>query len=197
MTKPLRWGIISTGGIATNFAKDLLTDPANRSASDVSHVIKAIGSRSVPSAQRFLDMLSSADAPADWGGKNGSLDGCKAYGSYEELYADPNVDVVYIGTPHTLHHRNTKDALLAGKHVLCEKPFTLNMEELDELIAIAKEKMLFLMEAVWTRFHPIMYAIQDVLFSGKLGKIKRFQADFSMNFNADSELSSSSPSHES
>lgn len=180
MSKPLRWGIISTGGIATNFAKvrsppvlppwdrlltiqDLLTDPANRSASDVSHVIKAIGSRSVPSAQKFLDMLSSAEAPADWGGKNGSLDGCKAHGSYEEVYADPvsvccligtrerdanrqNVDVVYIGTPHTLHHRNTKDALLAGKHVLCEKPFTLNMEELDELIAIAKEKKLFLME---------------------------------------------------
>lgn len=57
-----------------------------------------------------------------------------------------NVDVVYIGTPHTMHHRNTKDALLAGKHVLCEKPFTLSMEELDELIALAKEKKLFLME---------------------------------------------------
>lgn len=109
MSKPLRWGIISTGGIATNFSKvtspplcalsaptftdadfqDLLCDPKNRDASDVQHVITAIGSRSVPSAEKFLDKLQKADAPADWGGKNGKLEGCKAYGSYEEVYADP------------------------------------------------------------------------------------------------------------
>lgn len=66
-----------------------MCDPKNRDASDVQHVIKAIGSRSVPSAEKFLNMLQTAEAPADWGGKNGGLEGCKAYGSYEEVYADP------------------------------------------------------------------------------------------------------------
>lgn len=95
---------------------------------------------------------------------------------------------MYIGTPHTFHHANTKGALLAGKHVLCEKPFTFDVDELDELISIAKEKNLFLMEAVWTRFQPVAYAVQDVLKSGKLGAIKRMSADFSMNFEPDSKL---------
>lgn len=95
---------------------------------------------------------------------------------------------MYIGTPHTFHHANAKAALLAGKNVLCEKPFTFDVAELDELMAIAKEKKLFLMEAVWTRFQPIAYAVQDVLKSGKLGQVKRMFADFSMNFEPDSEL---------
>lgn len=98
-----------------------------------------------------------------------------------------NVDVVYIGTPHTFHHANAKAAILAGKNVLCEKPFTFDLAELDELIELAREKDVFLMEAVWTRFHPIAYAVQDVLKSGKLGKVKRMFADFSMNFEPDSE----------
>lgn len=85
----------------------------------------------------------------------------------------------------THHHKDAKAALLAGKHVLCEKAFTFDVAELDELIAIAKEKNLFLMEAVWTRFHPISYAIQDVLKSGVLGAPKRMQADFSIDFKVD------------
>jgi predicted dehydrogenase len=71
--------------------------------------------------------------------------------------------------------------------VLCEKPFTFDLEELDELIAIAKERKLFLMEAVWTRFHPIAYAVQDLLKSGRLGKVKRMFADFSSDYMPDSE----------
>lgn len=93
---------------------------------------------------------------------------------------------MYVGTPHTFHHAVAKAALNAGKHVLCEKPFTFDLAELDELISIAKEKNLFLMEAVWTRFHPIAYAVQDVLKSGRLGKVHRMFADFSMNYNPDS-----------
>lgn len=126
--------------------QDLLVNPATRDA-DVAHKIVAVGSRSIAGAQKFIDKLKGSESPSDWGVKNGALD-AKPYGSYDDVFADPNVDAVYIGTPHTFHHANAKAALLAGKHVLCEKPFTFDLEELDELIAIAKEKKLFLMECV-------------------------------------------------
>lgn len=85
--------------------------PRRRNASDLKHVVTAVGSRSVASAQKFIDtILSSSDSNS-----------AKPYGTYEEIYAAPDVDVVYIGTPHTMHYENTKAALLAGKHVLCEK----------------------------------------------------------------------------
>ncbi|WVW79033.1 hypothetical protein I302_100996 [Kwoniella bestiolae CBS 10118] len=185
----LRWGIIATGKISGQFARDLLVDPSSREVSDVSHQITAVGSRSVESAQKFIDGLKN---PAEgdswgWGAKNGKLDRVKAHGSYDGVYNDPNVDAIYVGTPHNLHYKNTKDALLAGKHVLCEKPFTIDIEELEDLVAIAREKKLFLMEAVWTRFHPIAYAVEEVLKSGKLGKPKRFAADFSMEYDLDSK----------
>ncbi|EIW65929.1 hypothetical protein TREMEDRAFT_35632 [Tremella mesenterica DSM 1558] len=186
MSQPIRWGIISTGYISTSFAKDLLVDPATRNVHDVKHKITAVGSRSVEPADKFIEGLKNSEGVHSWGLTSGVLDGVRGYGTYEEVFNDPNVDVVYIGTPHTFHHPNSKAALLAGKHVLCEKPFTFDLEELDELIKIAKEKKLFLMEAVWTRFHPIAYAVQEELFSGKLGKIKRFQADFSMDMKPES-----------
>ncbi|BEI93529.1 uncharacterized protein CcaverHIS019_0511570 [Cutaneotrichosporon cavernicola] len=185
----LRWGILSTGSIATEFAMDLLVDPATRN-SDMRHVIAAVGSRSVESADRFVDKLKASTGPWSWGVQQGLLTETKAYGSYAEVCNDPNVDVVYVGTPVTLHHADAKMALLAGKHVLCEKCFTFDLAELDDLIAIAREKNLFLMEAVWTRFHPIAYKIQDVVFSGRLGKPKRFQADFSIDFNVDARPTS-------
>ncbi|WVR04223.1 hypothetical protein IAU60_001223 [Kwoniella sp. DSM 27419] len=165
----LRWGIIATGKISHQFAKDLLVDPSSRQVSDVVHKITAVGSRSKESAQKFIDELNGATESDSWswGVKNGGLDGAKAH-TYEDLYQDP-------------------DALLAGKHVLCEKPFTIDIEELDDLIAIAKDKNLFLMEAVWTRFHPIAYAVEEVINSGKLGKPKRFSADFSMDFGMDGD----------
>ncbi|WWD21849.1 hypothetical protein CI109_106337 [Kwoniella shandongensis] len=188
----IRWGIISTGGISTKFVHDLLVDPSSREVSDVAHKISAVGSRSVESAQKFVDKFKATpeNESAAWGVKNGVLEGVKAVGTYQEVYNDPDVDVIYVGTPHTLHHRNTKDALLAGKHVLCEKPFTLESAELEELIAIAKDKNLFLMEAVWTRYHPLAYAVEEVLKSGKLGKPKRFSADFSMDFPLDDKPTS-------
>ncbi|WVQ80131.1 hypothetical protein IAT38_002232 [Cryptococcus sp. DSM 104549] len=182
----LRWGIISTGNIASTFCNDLFVDPTTRNAPDIRHHLAAIGSRSVSSAQAFLDKLrNGAVGDFAWGVGEGALEGCKAYGSYEEVYNDPNVDVVYVATPHTLHHRNCKDALLAGKNVLCEKPFTLDAEELEELVALAREKNLFLMEAVWTRFQPITYAIQEVIASGRLGKFKRLTVDNSLDYKMD------------
>ncbi|KIR50655.1 hypothetical protein I315_06899 [Cryptococcus gattii Ru294] len=113
--------------------------------------------------------------------------GLRTRGTYEEVYNDPHVTVVYIGTPtpHVLHRRNAKDALLADKHVLLEKPACLEVEELDELIKIAKEKKLFFMEAVWTRFQPIAYAVEEVIKSGILGKPRSFSADFSMDWDLD------------
>ncbi|KAG7575486.1 hypothetical protein FFLO_00305 [Filobasidium floriforme] len=170
----LRWGIIATGGISTQFTKDLVLDPAGRDANDVKHIVKAVGSRSKESADKFI----SAVLPSDL------QEGAQG-GTYEEVFANPEVDVVYIGTPHTYHYENTMDALNAGKHVLCEKPFTFDVEELDELTALAKKKNLFLMEAVWTRFHPIAYAVQDAIFSGKYGKVKRVFADLAFNIEPD------------
>ncbi|RSH80752.1 hypothetical protein EHS25_007088 [Saitozyma podzolica] len=185
----LRWGIISTGGIATEFSQDLCVDPSTRGVTDISHAIAAVGSRSVASAQKFIDGLRSGPETEgwSWGAKNGVLDGCTPHGNYQDVYNDPNVDVIYIGTPPNFHHQNAKEALLAGKHVLCEKPFTFDLEELDELIALAKSKNLFLMEAVWTRFHPLAGAVREVLASGTLGKPLRFTADFSMDWNLDNE----------
>ncbi|BEI85701.1 hypothetical protein CcaverHIS002_0511020 [Cutaneotrichosporon cavernicola] len=133
----LRWGILSTGSIATEFAMDLLVDPATRN-SDMRHVIAAVGSRSVESADRFVDKLKASTGPWSWGVQQGLLTETKAYGSYAEVCNDPNVDVVYVGTPVTLHHADAKMALLAGKHVLCEKCFTFDLAELDDLIAIAR-----------------------------------------------------------
>ncbi|ORX35584.1 hypothetical protein BD324DRAFT_630742 [Kockovaella imperatae] len=183
----IRWGIISTGGISTAFSRDLLVNPATRDANDIEHRITAIGSRTKESAQAFLDKLN--DLPQDeacrWGVDHGKLKDCKAYGSYQEVYDDPNVDCLYIGTPHNFHYENTKGGLQGGKHVLCEKPFTFDLKELDELIALAKEKKRFLMEAVWTRFQPIAYEVQQIVHSGKLGKVKRFSADFSTDMKPD------------
>ncbi|ORY27923.1 hypothetical protein BCR39DRAFT_217143 [Naematelia encephala] len=182
-SRRLRWGIIATGNISVKFAKDLLVDPSTRGAFDVAHRVAAVGSRSVRSAQRFIDRLKTERQTS--GVLESEIEQCKAYGSYDEVYDDPEVDVIYIGTPHPLHHSNAKRALEAGKAVLCEKPFTMSVGELDELIRIAKEKKVFLMEAVWTRFLPIMFRVQEVIHSGKLGKVKRLFADFSIDFNPD------------
>ena len=94
---------------------------------------------------------------------------------------------MYIGTPPPSHYATAKGALNAGKHLLVEKPVTFTVEELDELTALAKEKGLFFMEAVWTRFQPIAEKVREVIASGKLGKPKRFAADFSMDQDLSSE----------
>lgn len=169
----LRWGIIGCGLISGHFTKDLLVDPKSRGVTDVVHQVVAIGSRSLSKVEAFVAETNADKSIA------------KAYGTYEEVYADPNVDIVYVGTPHTYHYENSRDALLAGKHVLCEKPFTSNAAELRDLIKLASEKKLFLMEAMWTRFQPIAYDIKKVIDSGVLGDIKVLHADLSGDFDVD------------
>lgn len=183
----LRWGIIATGSISSQFTQDLILDPKDRMIPeldgapkkggdvDVKHVVTGIGSRSLASAQKFIDANLPEDLRA----------GCHPYASYDDVFASSDVDIVYIGTPHTYHYENTLAALKAGKHVLCEKPFTFDLAELDELIALAKEKKRFLMEAVWTRFHPIAFAVQKQIFSGEYGAVWRVLADLSLDAGCD------------
>ena len=129
MTKAVRWGILATGWIAELFVKDLLL---------TGHQVTAVGSRSQSSATRFATAFGIPNAHA----------------SYEALAADPEVDVIYIATPHPQHAAAAKLALNAGKHVLVEKAFTLNVTEAAEIVDLARSKGLVAMEAMWTRFLP-------------------------------------------
>jgi predicted dehydrogenase len=153
----IRWGIIGTGGIAHAFAADLeLTD---------SGTVAAVGSRSLESAQAF-----GAGRPQ---------------GSYEALVSDPEVDAVYVATPHPFHHANARLALEAGKPVLVEKAFTMNAAEARDLVALARDNGLFLMEAMWTRFLPHIAEIRRMLEAGELGEVVTVLADHGQWFALD------------
>ncbi|KIL00766.1 hypothetical protein PAXRUDRAFT_821347 [Paxillus rubicundulus Ve08.2h10] len=166
-----RWGIISTGRIASCFVKDLLVDPKTRDVHDLVHKVTAVGSRNVDSANKFIAEYAEGDLSI------------KGYGSYAEVYADSNVDAVYIGTPHTYHYENALDAIKAKKHVLCEKPVTSNAAELRSLLAAAKENGVFFMEALWTRFQPLVNEVKKIAERGVLGEPVAVHADLSMDFN--------------
>lgn len=154
----IRWGILSTGNIAHSFATGL------QSVADAELV--AVGSRNQDNADKFAEEF---DIP-------------HAHASYEALVNNPDVDVIYIGTPHTFHAENTLLCLNAGKHVLCEKPFTLNASQAEECIRLAKEKNLFLMEAIWMRFIPAILKLQEIISEGKIGDVTLVKADFSFAF---------------
>jgi predicted dehydrogenase len=139
----LRWGIISTGGIARQFT------------------VAAVGSRTQESADRFAAHFG---LPA-------------AHGSYEALVADPTVDIVYVATPHPLHYPNTTLALNAGKHVLVEKPFTLNAAQAQGLVTLAAERGLLVLEAMWTRWLPHMARLREIVAAGTIGDIRSMTAD--------------------
>ncbi len=161
MTEPLHWGLIGTGWIANEFAADLeLTD---------SGWAVAVGSRRKETAEAFGERFGIPNR----------------HGSYEELVADPEVDVVYVATPHPMHHANALLALAAGKPVLVEKPFTMNATEARELVAAAREAGLFLMEAMWTRFLPHVAEIRRLLTDGALGEIVTVSADHGQWFEKD------------
>ncbi|OJD20014.1 hypothetical protein AJ78_00030 [Emergomyces pasteurianus Ep9510] len=145
----------------------MLIDPSLRGASDISHTISAVASSS--SRERALQFISDVSAPQP----------CAAYSSYEDLVNDPNVDIVYIATPHSHHFQNTMLALSAGKHVLCEKALTVNAAQARILVETAREKKLFLMEAVWTRFFPISVQIRELIGKGEIGEVLRVIADTS------------------
>jgi predicted dehydrogenase len=147
----VRWGILGTGGIARTFAADLaLTD---------SGTVVAVGSRST--ADSFADEFGIPNR----------------HGSYESLVSDPDVDVVYVATPHPMHHDNAVLALRAGKPVLVEKPFTMNAAEARDVVAVARETGLFAMEAMWTRFLPHIATVRSWLADGVLGDVVTVTAD--------------------
>jgi predicted dehydrogenase len=134
----------------------------------VQHLVQAAGSST--SAARAKQFLQEVGAPSS----------ASAYGSYEELVADPNVDIIYVATPHSHHFQNCLMALKAGKHVCCEKPFTVNAAQTQILVDLARQRKLFLMEAVWTRFFPLSIEIRDLVKSGKIGQVRRVAADLSL-----------------
>lgn len=164
MTEAIRWGVVGTGGIAHTFARDL------RLTSDC--VVAAVGSRSKRSAQAFAQEF---DVP-------------RCYDTYEALVADDNIDVVYVATPHPMHFANASLALEHGKPVLVEKAFTMNGREAQELVALARSKNLFMMEAMWTRFLPHVVALRGLVASGELGDLVCFEADHGQWFELDPEF---------
>ena len=151
--RPVRWGILATGKIAQAFATALALLPDAE--------IAAVGARGLGSAQAFA---------ARFGART-------AYGDYRQVVEDPDVDVVYIGTPHALHHEHARLALDAGKPVLCEKALTLDAAQAADLVAVAREKQLFLMEAMWMRCNPTIRRIQQALATGELGTVTQVRAD--------------------
>ena len=146
------WGILGPGGIARAFATDLKTLAG--------HSVAAVGSRTLSNAEEFVSTF-----------------GGKAYGSYEELVADESVDAIYVATPHPAHKENVIAALNAGKPVLCEKPFAVNAQEAQEMVAAAVANNVALMEAMWSRFLPHYAQVREIVASGILGKILTVHAD--------------------
>lgn len=154
MSQRIRWGILGTGKIARQFAAALQRLPDAE--------LLAIGSRSAASADRFADEFKLP----------------RRYSSYAALVEDPEVNVIYVATPHSCHADNTALALTAGKAVLCEKPFTINAMEAGGIIRLARERKLFLMEAMWTRFFPLMAKLRELLSEGVIGELRLLTADF-------------------
>jgi len=151
--RPVRWGILATGKIATSFARDLaLLEDCE---------LAAVGARRQESADAFAAEHGAA----------------RAHGDYRALVEDPDVDVVYVATPHSLHREHVALALQAGKPVLNEKAFTLDAPDAEHLVALAREKGLFLMEAMWMRCLPVMRRLQQLVASGALGEVRQVRAD--------------------
>ena len=154
MSAPIRWGILGTGKTARQFAAGLKVLPGAQ--------LVAVGSRTAAAAAAF--------------GAEFQVPHCHA--SYEALANDPEVDVIYVATPHACHKENTLLALAAGKAVLCEKPFTINAREAAEVITFARAKKLFLMEAMWTRCFPLMDKLRELLVTQAIGELRMLTADF-------------------
>lgn len=157
MSKIYNWAILGCGRIAGKFASDLKLLPnAN---------LYAAASRSIENAQQFAN---------EWGFE-------KAYGSYLEMLNDPKVDAVYVATPHSHHYEHTLLCLNHKKAVLCEKAFALNLNQVNEMVACAKQNSTFLMEAFWTMFQPSFTKAMEIVNSGELGALKIVRSDFAFN----------------
>ncbi|KAI5787101.1 dimeric dihydrodiol dehydrogenase [Geopyxis carbonaria] len=170
MTEPYvcRWGILATGWIASEFTRDLLLDPKTRGCTDIVHTVTAVASST--SKAKAAAFITAVGAPAS----------ATAYDSYADLVADPSCDIIYIATPHSHHFANCLAALNAGKHVVCEKPFTVNAAQFEIVAALAKSKGLFLMEAVWTRFFPLSVAVREMVKSGRVGEVRKVTAELNL-----------------
>jgi len=152
--KKIRWGILGTGAAAWNLAQNF---------SQVKDAeLLAVGSRSQDTARAFTDGFKVK----------------RAYSSYAELLQDSDIDVVYVATPHHRHKDDCLQCLEAGKAVLCEKPFSLNAEQAEEVISVARKKKLFCMEAMWMRFIPLIREIKRRVDQGEIGDIQMLKADF-------------------
>ena len=152
--RKFRWGILGTGSIARQFVRGLNSVPEAE--------VLAVGSRSEASAAKFADKRNIP----------------RRHASYQALASDPDVDVVYIATPHPFHAENATLCLEAGKAVLCEKPFCVNAAEAERVVGLAREKGLFLMEGMWTRFFPLMEEVRRLISEGSLGEVRMLNVDF-------------------
>jgi len=164
--KTIKWGIIGAGNISSTFATALNSMENTK--------LVAIAARDLNRAQEFADRFH--------------ID--KAYGSYEELVKDPEIDVIYVGTPHTEHKANAALCIKNGKAVLCEKAFTINQQETEYLISLAKEHKVFLMEAMWTKFLPVTKAVKRWVQEKKIGEVRHFKIAFGFQaeFNSNSRI---------
>jgi len=162
MNKQVRWGILGTGKIARAFAVALTGIP--------DAVLAGVASRSLDKAEAF-----AAEFAAELATESGRA---MAYGSYEDLAAAGDIDLVYIATPHPQHAANALLVLGAGKGALVEKAFTVNAREAEQVIALARVNKLFLMEAMWTRFLPALAEVKRIIASGEIGEVSQVVADF-------------------
>jgi predicted dehydrogenase len=158
----LNWGILGTGGIARAFTSDLIGNGFS---------VTAVGSRAQDTADAFASEYGIA----------------RAHGSYSSLADDPDVDVIYVSTPHTSHAEWAELALQGGKHVLVEKPFTINAGEAQRVVDLAIARDLVVLEAMWTRFLPGMAHLREVIAAGTIGEVKALIADHTQDLPKDPE----------
>ncbi|MFC3518499.1 Gfo/Idh/MocA family protein [Streptomonospora nanhaiensis] len=149
---PVRWGVLGTGAIAHRFMTGLRALPD-------AHVA-AVGSRGAATAEEFS---RTWDIP-------------RAHASYADLAADPQVDVVYVATPHSVHRDAAVLCLEAGRHVLCEKPLAVNAAQAEQMVQAARRARRFLMEAMWTRFAPAMARVRELVAEGAIGEVRMVTA---------------------
>lgn len=153
MGKKVNWAVLSTGRIAHELGECFAKHP--------DAVPYAVGSRDLAKAEAYKEEFGFQ----------------KAYGSYEEMLQDPDIDIVYIGTPTTMHYENAKMCLEHGKNVLCEKAITVNKKQFEALCALAKEKDLFLMEAMWLPLHPTFKKAAEWIREGRIGDVQYIKAE--------------------
>lgn len=154
----LRWGVVGAGGIAGVVVPDIAATPGN--------TVVAVAARALDRAQQFATTHGIS----------------RAFGTYDKLFADPDVDIVYVATTHTQHHDVAIAAMRAGKHVMIEKPFTLNATQAREVVAVARESGRFCMEGMWMRMNPSIRRAVEIAQSGRIGTITAVRADLSRLF---------------